>query len=144
MLWFKEYTVEALQEYSKNTILEHLGIELTKIGEDYLEGRMPVNEKTHRPGGILHGGASVVLAESLGSLAAWMCVDPEKYDTVGMEVNANHVRSVHNGCVYGKTTPLHIGRRTHIWEMILTNEQGKLVCISRITMAVVPKADIAQ
>ncbi len=139
MIWYKEYTVQELQKFAKNTILEYLDIELTEIGKDYLKGKMPVQAKTHRPGGILHGGASVVLTESLGSLAAWMCIDPEKYDAMGLEVSANHIRSVKNGFVHGIAQPLHIGRKTHIWEMKLTNDDNKLVCVSKITMFIRPR-----
>lgn len=139
MIWFRKYSLQELNQNSKNTLLEQIGIELIEVGDNFLSGKMPVDKRTYRPRGILHGGASVVLAESVGSLAAWMCVDPEKLETVGMEVNANHIRRVKEGYVYGKAIPLHIGKRTHIWEIKITNEEKKLVCISRLTMAIVPK-----
>jgi 1,4-dihydroxy-2-naphthoyl-CoA hydrolase len=131
-------TLDALQTFGKNTIAEHLGIEFTEIGTDYLVARMPVDHRTHQPFGILHGGASVVLAETLGSIASFLCIiDPEKQHAAGIEINANHVRSVKQGYVYGRVTPLHVGRSTHIWEIKVTNEENKLVCVSRLTVAIV-------
>ena len=99
---------------------------------------MPVDHRTHQPFGILHGGASVVLAETLGSIASYLCLkDPTKEQAVGLEINANHIRSVKEGFVYGKVTPIHIGRSTHIWEIRITNQENKLVCVSRLTVAIV-------
>lgn len=127
-----------LANFNPNTIVQHLGIEFIEMGDDYLIAKMPVDGRTHQPFGILHGGASVVLAESLGSMASWMCLpDPTKQRAVGLDINANHVRSVSSGWVYGKVTALHVGRTTHLWEIKITNEAGKLVCISRLTVAVV-------
>lgn len=114
----------------------HVGIEITEVGSDYLCGKMPVDKRTHQPMGLLHGGASVVLAETLGSIAATLAVDTKQYYCVGLEINANHVRSVKEGFVYGKATPLHIGRSTQVWQININNEEGRLVCTSRITMAV--------
>lgn len=114
----------------------HVGIEITEVGTDYLCGKMPVDQRTHQPMGLLHGGASVVLAETLGSIAATLSVDTKKYFCVGLEINANHIRGVKNGYVYGKATPLHIGRSTHVWQINIRNEDEKLVCTSRITMAI--------
>ncbi len=123
----------------KKTMATHLGIEFTEVGEDYICAKMPVDDRTKQPMGLLHGGASVVLAETLGSVAATLSVDQEKYACVGLEINANHIRAAKEGFVYGKTTPLHIGRSTHVWQINITNEEGKLVCTSRITMAVIEK-----
>jgi 1,4-dihydroxy-2-naphthoyl-CoA hydrolase len=118
---------------------EQLGIEFTDIGPDYLCAKMPVDYRTRQPYGILHGGASVALAETLGSLAASFQIDTDKQLCVGLDINANHVRSIAEGYVYGKATPLHIGKQTHVWEISITNEEGKLVCISRLTMAILDK-----
>ena len=131
-------TLEAVHSLSNNTISQHLGIEFTEIGADYIVARMPVDHRTHQPFGILHGGASVVLAETLGSIASYLCLkDPAKQHAVGLEINANHIRSVKEGFVYGKVTPIHIGRSTQIWDIKITNEENKLVCISRLTVAIV-------
>ena len=131
-------SLEAIHSFSQNTISNHLGIEFIEIGTDYIVAKMPVDHRTHQPFGILHGGASVVLAETLGSIASFMCMKPEqKQHAVGLEINANHVRSVREGFVYGRVTPIHVGRTTHLWEIKITNEQNKLVCISRLTVAIV-------
>ncbi|WP_221393275.1 hotdog fold thioesterase [Dyadobacter sp. NIV53] len=131
-------TLDAIHSLSKNTISQHLGIEFTEVGDDYLVARMPVDQRTHQPFGILHGGASVVLAETLGSIASYLCLkDPEKQHAVGLEINANHIRSVKTGYVYGRVTPIHIGRSTQIWDIKITNEENKLVCISRLTVAII-------
>ncbi|NJL14425.1 MAG: hotdog fold thioesterase [Microscillaceae bacterium] len=133
----EKITLEALQHNAKGTITEHLGIEFTEVGEDFLCARMPVDHRTRQPYGILHGGASVVLAETLGSIGAAFSVDLGRYRTVGLDINANHIRPVREGYVYGKASPLHIGQTTHVWQIIITNEEGKLVNISRLTMAVI-------
>jgi 1,4-dihydroxy-2-naphthoyl-CoA hydrolase len=129
-----------LKKISENNMLAHLGITLTEIGDDYICGKMPVDERTKQPHGLLHGGASVVLAESLGSIGANYMVDQEKYVCVGLEINANHIRAVKNGYVYGRAQALHAGNTTQIWEIKITNEENKLVCISRLTMAVLSKS----
>ena len=131
-------TLDALHNMSTNTVANHLGIEFTEIGDDYIVARMPVDRRTHQPFGILHGGASVVLAETLGSIASFLCLkDPAKQHAVGLEINANHIRSVKTGFVYGKVTPIHVGRSTQVWDIRITNEENKLVCISRLTVAIV-------
>ena len=131
-------TLDALHNMSTNTVANHLGIEFTEIGDDYIVARMPVDRRTHQPFGILHGGASVVLAETLGSIASFLCLkDPAKQHAVGLEINANHIRSVKTGFVYGKVTPIHVGRSTQVWDIRITNEENKLVCISRLTCAIV-------
>lgn len=130
--------LEVFKEMSKNTIGEHIGIEFLEKGSDYLMARMPVDHRTKQPFGLLHGGASVVLAETLGSIASVLCLDdPQTQKAVGLEINANHLRAVTEGWVYGKVTAIHIGRRTHIWDIKITNEEGKLVCVSRLTVAIV-------
>jgi 1,4-dihydroxy-2-naphthoyl-CoA hydrolase len=123
----------------RNTMVEHLGIEVTSIGEDFIEAKMPVDHRTHQPYGLLHGGASVALAETLGSVAAHCIVDDQNKYCVGLEINANHIKSVKSGFVTGVARPLHIGSRTHVWEIRIANEQQELVCISRLTMAVIDK-----
>lgn len=133
----EKITLEVLRQQAKGTISEHLGIEFTEIGEDYICARMPVDHRTRQPYGILHGGASVVLAETLGSIGAAFSVDLSRYRTVGLDINSNHIRPVREGFVYGKASPLHMGQTTHVWQIVITNEEGKLVNISRLTMAVI-------
>ena len=135
-IWKMDLDLEALKDLHDDTIVTTLGIEVTERGDDYLKGRMPVDERTHQPYGILHGGASVVLAESLGSLASSMCVDLSTHFVVGLEVNANHLRPVHSGYVTGIVTPTHLGRTIHVWEIKLYNDDNKLTCTSRLTVAV--------
>jgi 1,4-dihydroxy-2-naphthoyl-CoA hydrolase len=132
-------TLDILNESSKNSMVEHLGIIYTEIGPESITAKMPVDHRTHQPLGLLHGGASVALAETLGSVAASFSVDHEKYNCVGIEINANHVRSVTNGWVIGTAKPLHLGKSTQIWQIIINNESGELVCISRLTLAVINK-----
>lgn len=132
-------TLEMLKTISANTMVAHLGIEFTRIGEDFIEARMPVDHRTHQPLGLLHGGASVALAETLGSVAATFCVDPAKQYCVGLDINANHIKSAREGFVTGITKPIHIGKRTQVWEIRISNEQNELICISRITMAVIDR-----
>lgn len=132
-------TLDILNKMSVNTMVSHLGIEFTRIGEDFIEAKMPVDHRTHQPLGLLHGGASVTLAETLGSVAATCCVDTSKQYCVGLDINANHIKSVRQGFVMGVTKPVHIGKRTQVWEIKITNEQNELVCVSRITMAVIDK-----
>lgn len=132
-------TLEQLNALSHNTLVEHLGIEITGIGEDFIEAKMPVDHRTHQPYGLLHGGASVALAETLGSVAAHCTLDDRNKYCVGLEINANHLKSVKSGFVIGTARPIHVGQRTQVWETRITNEQKELVCVSRITMAVVDK-----
>lgn len=131
--------VGSLNQMGKGTIGEHIGIEFTEVGDDYIAARMPVDHRTVQPYGILHGGSSVVLAETLGSVAAHFVVNNELFQTVGIEVNANHIRSARSGWVTGKCTPLHIGGSTHVWEIKITDEGGKLICVSRLTVAIIKK-----
>ena len=136
MIWKIQPTVEILNNHGAKDMGKLLGIEITEVGDDYLKARMPVDDRTRQPYGILHGGASCVLAEGLGSTAGAMCVEMGKQIVVGLEINANHVRSVKTGFVYGTAKPLHLGRSTQIWEIRIENEEKKLVCISRLTLAV--------
>ncbi|ADQ18765.1 hotdog fold thioesterase [Leadbetterella byssophila] len=130
--------LDVFLEMSKNTLGDHLGISFVELGTDYIIAKMPVDHRTKQPFGILHGGASVALAETLGSIASVLCLDdPMKQKAVGLEINANHLRPVSEGWVYGKVTPIHIGRRTHIWDIKITDENQKLVCVSRLTVAIV-------
>lgn len=132
-------TLETLNKMSANTLISHLGIECTAIGEDFIEAKMPVDHRTHQPLGLLHGGASVALAETLGSVAATCCIDMATQYCVGLEINANHVKSVRSGFVYGIAKPVHIGKKTQVWEIRITTEEKELVCVSRITLAVIDK-----
>jgi 1,4-dihydroxy-2-naphthoyl-CoA hydrolase len=132
-------TVDSLNKLGKDTMVEYLGIEFTEIGIDYIKAKMPVDHRTRQPYKVLHGGASVVLAETLGSVAANCVVDPEKYYCVGLDINANHLRAQKDGYVYGTTKSIHIGKSTQVWEIKIENEDGHLICISRITMAILEK-----
>jgi 1,4-dihydroxy-2-naphthoyl-CoA hydrolase len=129
-------TAEAINQRPVKTLANALGIEITEITEDYIAGKMPVDHRTHQPMGILHGGASVAFAETLGSIGGWLALPDESYYCVGLDINANHIRSVKDGYVYGKAIPLHLGKSTQVWEIKITNQEGKLVCISRLTLAV--------
>ncbi|GAA4427926.1 hotdog fold thioesterase [Pontibacter saemangeumensis] len=120
-------------------MIDYLGIEITEVGKDYVCGKMPVDKRTHQPMGLLHGGASVVLAESLASMGAALQVDLTKKDCIGLEINANHIRSVREGWVYARATALHAGRSTQVWETRITTEPGDLVCICRMTVAIIDK-----
>ena len=137
MIWRSLLTLEELNAGRSGTILEHIGVEFTQIGDDFVRGIMPVDGRTRQPYGLLHGGASVALAESLGSTGATMCIDTQQYQCVGQEINANHVRPARSGFVTGTARPVHLGGRAHVWSIEITNEAGKLVCISRLTVAVI-------
>lgn len=132
-------TVNQLNEMSKNTMMEHLDIEFTAIGKDFVEAKMPVDHRHHQPYGLMHGGASVTLAETLGSVAAHCSVDASKQLTVGLEINANHIKSVRSGYVYGKATPIHIGKSTQVWSITISDEKQNLVSVSRLTVSVIDK-----
>ena len=135
----KKIALEKINEFGKNTMVDHLGIEITDIGSDYICGKMPVDERTIQPFGLLHGGASAVLAESLGSIAGGMQVNRETQTVVGVEINCNHLRSARGGWVFGKATPIKIGRKIHVWNIEIKNDDGKLVAVSRLTLAVIDK-----
>lgn len=140
-IWFKEVSVEELNRFSKNTMLEHIGIEITELGEDYVKARMPVDHRTRQPLGLLHGGASVALAESLGSIASQLSIDHTKKTCVGLEINANHIRAMREGYVEGIARPLHIGGKTQVWEIKIYDPRERIVCVSRITMAILDKQE---
>ncbi len=142
-IWFRPFTLDEIQSYSRGSMVEHLDLRFTEIGPDYLRGTLPVDGRTTQPFGRLHGGASVVLAETLGSVAASHCVDLERFHCVGLEINANHVRAARSGRVTGTARPVHLGRQSQVWEVRLEDEAGKLTCISRITIAVLEGAAIA-
>lgn len=135
-IWKKQFTLDDLKALHVDTAEGHLGIEFTGMGDDWLAARMPVDKRTVQPFRILHGGASVLLAESVGSCAANFCVDQEQFYCVGLDINANHIRGMKSGWVTGTARPLHLGRSTHVWQIHITNEAGALVCVSRLTMSV--------
>lgn len=131
-------TLEKLNSMGVGCMLEHLGIEFTEITSEYICAKMPVDARTKQPMGLLHGGASVSLAESVGSIASWLSLEnPEKQATVGVEINANHLKSAREGYVYAKCTALKVGRTMHVWDIKITNEAGDLVCVSRLTTAII-------
>jgi 1,4-dihydroxy-2-naphthoyl-CoA hydrolase len=135
-IWYRPYTLEELQRTSGDSMAVHLDIRFTEIGPDYLRGTMPVDSRTLQPFGLLHGGASVTLAETLGSVASNCCVDSARFYCVGQEINANHIRSARSGRVTGTARPIHMGARSHVWDIRIEDEQGRLTCVSRLTMSV--------
>ena len=135
-IWFRLYTLDEIQSYSRGSMVEHLDLRFTEIGPDFLRGTLPVDGRTTQPFGLLHGGASVVLAETLGSVAASHCVDLERFHCVGLEINANHLRPARSGRVTGTARPVHLGRRSRVWQIRLEDEAGKLTCVSRLTVSV--------
>ena len=138
-IWRSLRSLEELNGNTQGTLVGHIGILFTEIGADFIRGTMPVDTRTVQPYGLLHGGASVALAETLGSTGAAMCVDADEYQVVGQEINANHVRAARNGLVTGTARAVHLGGRTHVWAIEIVNDAHKLVCISRITMAVIKR-----
>ena len=140
-IWFQDVPLDAANARAAGSLIAQLGIELIEVGADYLSGRMPVDARTVQPAGVLHGGASVALAETLASWAATFVVDPTKHYCVGLEINANHTRAVREGHVTGTARALHLGRRTHVWEVRLHDDAGRLACVSRVTMAVLDGAN---
>jgi len=138
-IWFhKNISIEEVSKIGKDTMGDHLGLKWEEIGEDFLKMSMPVNAQTRQPYGFLHGGASCVLAETIGSVGSALVLDTEKYYCVGLEINANHLRSVSSGLVTATARPLHLGRSTHVWDIRIFDDQEKLFCVSRLTVAVVP------
>ena len=137
-VWLKTPDIDQLNALQKNTIGEVLDIRFEAFDENSLTASMDIDHRTHQPYGLLHGGASVVLAETVGSMASYLCIDPRKFFCVGLEVNANHLRGLRSGRVTAVARPVHIGRTTHVWDIRLTSDEGKASCISRLTMAVVP------
>ncbi|THT98239.1 hotdog fold thioesterase [Lampropedia puyangensis] len=134
-IWKKDISKDIMERSQANTAVSHLGIEVVEIGEDFLRARMPVDARTKQPFGLLHGGCSVVLAETLGSMGAYYSA-PEGHHAVGLDINANHLRAVTSGWVTGTARPVHVGRTTHVWQIDIHDEAQKLVCVSRITMAI--------
>ncbi|HCX80071.1 MAG: esterase [Curvibacter sp. RIFCSPHIGHO2_12_FULL_63_18] len=134
-IWQQPISTEILTRISQNTAVAHLGIEFLEVGDDFLSARVPVDHRTHQPFGLLHGGVSVVLAETLGSCGAGFAI-PEGYSAVGLDINANHLKGVKSGWVTGVARPVHLGRSTHVWQIDLRNDAGELSCVSRITMAI--------
>ena len=136
-IWFSDYTVQDI--VIKDTMVEHLGIEVTELGKDYVVGTMPVDKRTKQPFGILHGGASVALAETLASYAGFLTIDPQKYHVLGVEINANHLKMAKKGIVTRKCSPIKRGRSTQVWQTEIMNDDNELICISRITLMVLEK-----
>ncbi|MBV8256131.1 MAG: hotdog fold thioesterase [Chitinophaga sp.] len=139
-IWHTSTTATALNEKGKSTMNEHLGMEFTEVGPNYLRIRMPVDHRTVQTYGILHGGASLALAETVGSIASTLVIDPTTTICVGMEINANHIRSARSGYVHGTATPIHLGGKTHIWEIRIVDDEQRLVCICRHTVAILERA----
>ena len=141
-IWFnKALSVEKLKPLGPNTMGEYLGIEWTEVGDDFIKAKMPVDHRTIQPYGLLHGGASCTLAETIGSVASAMVIDHSKFICVGLEINANHIRGVREGFVTGIARPLHLGSSTHVWDIKIHDDSGKLICVSRLTVAILPGKD---
>ena len=141
-IWFnKELSIGHFEQPDKGTMNDNLGIEFTEVGENFLKAKMPVDHRTKQTYGLLHGGASCVLAETIGSIASAMVIDHNRFQCVGLEINANHVHSATGGYVTAIATPLHLGKSTHVWDIKIYNEHDKLVCISRLTVAIIEKRD---
>lgn len=141
MIWFKEVDVLGLENIGKNTMSSHLGITILEIGPNFIKAKMPVDERTKQPYGILHGGASVALAETIGSYGSHLVIDSQKFQSVGLEINANHLKQVSEGFVYGIAKPIHLGKSTHVWSIEINDENEKLICICRLTVAIILKRD---
>lgn len=139
MIWRKEHTLEELNEIFSRYMTGYLDIKASNIQPDSLEATMPITEKVLQPFGILHGGASVVLAESVGSIASALLIDTDKFNAVGLEINANHLRPGKEGIVTAKCTPIHLGRSTHVWDIKIHDQKNRLLCISRLTVAIIKK-----
>jgi len=140
MIWKTEPGLEGLNSMSENTLGSHIGIEFTAIGEDYLEATMPVDHRTHQPMGILHGGASAVLAETIGSVASYLCIDDlTQHTAVGLNITADHLRPVSKGWVRGTVRPIKLGRKIHLWSIEIKNEKDQLVCVSKLSVMIIPR-----
>jgi len=141
-IWFdKSLSLEKIRPIGKNTMAEYLGIEWSELGDNFIKAKMPVDHRTNQPYGLLHGGASCVLAETVGSVASAMVIDHSKFLCVGLEINANHIRGVREGYVTGIVSPLHIGSSTHVWDIKIYDDKGKLTCVSRLTVAIIPRRE---
>jgi 1,4-dihydroxy-2-naphthoyl-CoA hydrolase len=138
-IWFSQFTIEDIAERGAGTMVSHLGMRITEVGPDFLRATMPVDDRTRQVMGILHGGASVALAESVGSFAANLCVDQSRFYCVGQEINANHLRPVASGLVTATAKPFHVGTRSQVWHIEIHDERQRLVCVSRLTMAVIER-----
>lgn len=141
-IWFKrEIAISDLKPLGPDTMGEHLGIEWVELGNNYIKAKMPVDKRTRQPYGLLHGGASCALAETVGSIASALVIDHSKFACVGLEINANHVRSAREGFVTAVATPLHLGANTHVWDIKIHDEMEKLICVSRLTVAIIPRKE---
>ena len=139
-IWYnKNLQLSDFEHWGKNTLDEHLGMQFTEIGDNYLKATMPVDKRTHQPYGLLHGGASVALAETIGSVGSALIINPDKIICVGLEINANHVRGVKDGFVTAIATPLHLGGSTHVWDIKIYDNKERLICVSRLTVALLKK-----
>ena len=139
-IWFdKTISIQKIKDFGRNTMADFLGMEFCEIGDDFLKLSMPVSEKTKQPYGLLHGGASCTLAETVGSIASALVVDRDKFNCVGLAINANHLKSVSEGMVTAKCTPLHLGKNTHVWDIRIFDNGHSLICVSRLTVAIIPK-----
>ena len=138
-IWFKQYSLDDISALQNGNMGGHIGIEIVRIGPDHLDGRMPVDERTMQPDNILHGGASLAFAETLGSVGGSMVVDRERYQVVGQEINANHLRAVREGHVHGTARPIHLGRRSQVWAIEIVDDRKRLICVSRLTLAVIER-----
>ena len=142
-IWFnKDLSLDHLRPLGKNTMAEYLDIEWSAVGDDFIKATMPVDHRTNQPYGLLHGGASCVLAETIGRVASAMVIDHEKFICVGLEINANHIRGIREGRVTGIARPLHLGSSTHVWDIKIYDEREKLVCVSRLTVAIIPRREV--
>ena len=140
-IWFKDYTTGKHGSREMTGLNKQIGIKITEIGDDYLKGTMPVDDRTKQPVGLLHGGANCVRAETLASMGAYLVIDPSRNNVVGIEINANHIRSAKEGEVTGTARPIHLGKQTHVWQVEITRDDGKLSCVSRVTMAVIDRKE---
>ena len=141
MIWKQTPNLAQLNALASNTLVEHIGIRWIEIGDNYLKATMPVDHRTHQPYGMLHGGASVVLAETMGSVAGWLCIeDIEQYGVVGVEINANHLKTVRSGLVTGTVRPIRAGRSIQVWAIDIHDEQNNLICVSRLTLAIIKRS----
>ncbi len=144
-IWFnKDITLESLKSLEQETMASFLEMEWVEIGDGFLKMKMPVNSKTKQPYGLLHGGASCALAETIGSIGSFLVIDPSQKMCVGLEINANHIRSARSGYVTATATPLHLGKTTHLWDIKIHDEDKKLICVSRLTVAIINRRELSE
>lgn len=144
-IWFKkDLALNDFNHIGKGNMADYIGIEWVELGDDFIKAKMPVDQRTKQPYGLLHGGASCALAETIGSVASAMVIDHSSYQCVGLEINANHIHSATDGYVTGIATPLHLGRSTHVWDIKIYNENDKMVCVSRLTVAIIEKREFSK